>query len=142
MSLAQSAERAALCKLIDYVDEDPEARIPKLMDMVDRYVPSDVFPAQRAAFSRAIESRNNWFQLIMKHHGPEPGGAATTWSRPSSSTANLMAWPEQEKMRDTHQLQHPLGHPARPHERLQPALHGLLGGGVRRTSSTSPFEEI
>ena len=29
-------------------------------------------------------------------------------------------------------LQHPLGHPAGPHLRLQPPLHRLLGGGVRQ----------
>lgn len=59
MKLAQDAERAALYKLIDYVDEDPEARISKVMDTVDRYVPSGVFPAQRQAFHSAIDERNN-----------------------------------------------------------------------------------
>ena len=66
MSLTQTAERAALYKLIDYVDEDPEARIPKIMDTIDRYTPKDVFPTQRAAFRNAIDEQNNWYQLIMK----------------------------------------------------------------------------
>lgn len=44
MALAQTAERTALYRLIDYVNEDPEARIPKIMDTIDRYTPASVFP--------------------------------------------------------------------------------------------------
>ena len=106
MSLAQSAERAALCKLIDYVDEDPEARIPKLMDMVDRYVPSDVFPAQRAAFSRAIESRNNWYELMMRVFDLNPE-VRRRLLKCFLVDANVLAWPVQERMRDAHQCNIP-----------------------------------
>ena len=71
MALTQAAERAALCKLIDYVDEDPEARIPKIMDAIDRYAPASVFP--RSA----------------PRSGPPSTTAATgtsLYSRPSAST--------------------------------------------------------
>lgn len=39
MSLTQSAERAALNKLIDYLDDNPQENIDKIMDLVNKLVP-------------------------------------------------------------------------------------------------------
>ena len=99
MGISQAAERAALNKLVDYVSEDPEARIPKLMDTVDRYVPADVFPTQRRAFRSAIDSRNNWYQLMMRVFdlNPEVAGRLV---KCFLVDANVLAWPVQEKKRD------------------------------------------
>lgn len=47
MALTQAAERAALNKLIDYLDEDPKAHIDKIMALVDRLVPESVLTSQR-----------------------------------------------------------------------------------------------
>lgn len=106
MKLAQDAERAALYKLIDYVDEDPEARISKVMDTVDRYVPSGVFPAQRQAFHSAIDERNNWYQLMMKVFDLNPE-VRTRLLKCFLVDANLLAWPVQEKSRDRYQCNVP-----------------------------------
>ncbi|OUO32552.1 radical SAM protein [Olsenella sp. An293] len=99
MALTQSAERAALYKLIDYVDEDPEARIPKIMDTIDKYTPASVFPTQRAAFRSAIDDRSNWYQLILKafHLNPE---VRRRLLKTFIVDANILAWPVQEKARD------------------------------------------
>ena len=106
MSISQTAERAALCKLIDYVDEDPEARIPKIMDTIDKYTPAKVFPTQRAAFRGAIDSRSNWYQLILKafHLNPE---VRRRLLKALIVDANILAWPVQEKAREKYQCNIP-----------------------------------
>lgn len=55
MSLPQSAERAALNKLIDYLDDNPQENIDKIMDLVNKLVPNRVFPVQREAFTNVIK---------------------------------------------------------------------------------------
>ena len=106
MSLTQAAERTALYKLIDYVDESPETRIPKLMDAVDKYVPADVFPAQRSAFRHAIDSQSNWYQLMMRifRLNPEVRGRLL---KSFLVDANVLAWPVQEKAREKHRCNIP-----------------------------------
>lgn len=44
MSLTQSAERAALNKLIDYLDDNPQENIDKIMDLVNKLAPIAYFP--------------------------------------------------------------------------------------------------
>ena len=106
MSLTQTAERAALYKLIDYVDEDPEARIPKIMDAIDKYTPANVFPAQRAAFRAAIDSRSNWYELILKAFRLNPE-VRRRLLKALIVDANILAWPEQEKAREKYQCNIP-----------------------------------
>ncbi|WP_075280422.1 radical SAM protein [Thermophilibacter provencensis] len=106
MSLTQTAERAALYKLIDYVDEDPEARIPKIMDTIDRYTPKDVFPTQRAAFRNAIDGRSNWYELILKAFRLNPE-VRTRLLKALIVDANILAWPVQEKAREKYRCNIP-----------------------------------
>ena len=99
MALTQTAERAALYKLIDYVDEDPEARIPKIMDTIDKYTPAGVFPTQRAAFRSAIDDRSNWYQLILRAFRLNPE-MRRRLIKTLIVDANILAWPIQEKARE------------------------------------------
>ena len=46
MSLTRSAERAALNKLIDYLDDNSQENIDIIMDLVNKLVPNRVFPVQ------------------------------------------------------------------------------------------------
>ena len=55
-----------------YLEKDPETNIPKLMDLVDKLVPADWYSAQRAAFRRTIDKKDNWYQLIMKVYELDP----------------------------------------------------------------------
>ena len=106
MALTQAAERAALYKLIDYVDADPEGRIPKIMDTIDRYTPKDVFPTQRAAFRGAIDNRSNWYQLILKAFRLNPE-VRRRLLKTLIVDANILAWPVQEKARDAYECNVP-----------------------------------
>ena len=66
MVALDSVKHAALCKMVDYLFEDPEARFPKAMEMVDKAAPRNLFPSQREAFRNAIDEKNNWYQLLME----------------------------------------------------------------------------
>ena len=102
MSLTQSAERAALNKLIDYLDDNPQENIDKIMDLVNKLVPNRVFPVQREAFTNVIKSRGNWYDLIMRIFDLNPK-MRTKLLKALIIDGNLLAWPQQEKNREKYQ---------------------------------------
>lgn len=106
MSLTQSAERAALNKLIDYLDDNPQENIDKIMQLVNKLVPNRVFPVQREAFTNVIKSRGNWYNLIMRVFSLNPQ-MRTKLLKTLIVDANLLAWPEQEKNREKYQCNVP-----------------------------------
>ena len=106
MSLTQTAERAALNKLIDYLDNDPEDHIDKIMDLINKVTPDSVFPTQRAAFTNVIKSRGNWYDLIMRIFKLNPK-MRSRLLKALIIDGNLLAWPEQEKSREKHKCNIP-----------------------------------
>lgn len=106
MGLTQAAERAALDKLIDYLNDDPAGHVDKIMDLVNKLVPDSVFPAQRKAFTDVIKSRGNWYQLIMKVFQLNPE-MRTKLLKALLVDGNLMAWPVQEKSREKYKCNIP-----------------------------------
>jgi hypothetical protein len=67
MSIANSVKKIGFHKIYDYLDKDPDANMPKLMDWVDRFAGDgpNSFPDQRNAFRNAIcNPDSNWYQLI------------------------------------------------------------------------------
>ena len=127
MVALDSVKHAALCKMVDYLFEDPETRFPKAMEMVDKAAPRNLFPSQREAFRNAIDEKNNWYQLLMKiaHLNPDVRNRLV---KSFLIDSNLMVWGEQEKNRDKYQCNIPWAILLDP---VQPALHGLLGCGIR-----------
>lgn len=106
MSLTQTAERAALNKLIDYLDNDPEDHIDKIMNLINKVTPDSVFPTQRAAFTNVIKSRGNWYDLIMRIFKLNPK-MRSRLLKALIVDGNLLAWPEQEKSREKHKCNIP-----------------------------------
>lgn len=84
-----------------YLEKDPEHNIPKLMALVDRLSPASLFPSQRDAIRRAIEEKNNWYQLIMKSYGLD-ANVRNTFFESFLVNANLIGWQRQEAMRDAY----------------------------------------
>ncbi|HIS40001.1 MAG TPA: radical SAM protein [Candidatus Aphodovivens avistercoris] len=101
MKATEQIKRAAYGKAIDYLLEDPESHARKIMDMLDKVAPDDLFPSQRKAFRAAIDQQNNWYQLIMKVMGLNPE-VRDALVRTFLVDANLMAWPKQEENRKKH----------------------------------------
>lgn len=106
MAIKEAAERAALNKLIDYLNGDPEKNIEKIMGLINKLVPADVFPVQRAAFNDAIERKSNWYQLIMKAFSLNPDMRAKLL-KTLIVDGNIMAWPVQEASREKYQCNIP-----------------------------------
>ena len=106
MAIVQSAERAALNKLIDYIDEDPAAHIDQIMDLIDKLVPAGVFPTQRATINKVIKERGNWYDLIMKIFQLNPQ-MRSRLLKTLIVDGNILAWPEQEKSREKYQCNIP-----------------------------------
>lgn len=77
MKAMDKAKRAALSATVDqalgYLEKDPETNIPKLMALVDKVTPDDWYVSQRRAFREVIESKNHWYDLIMKVYQLDPG---------------------------------------------------------------------
>ncbi len=98
-TLTQTAERAALNKLVDYLNDDPEKHLDQIMELINKLVPDNVFPVQRAAFTDAIKGRSNWYQLIMRVFQLNPQ-MRSKLLKALIVDGNIMAWPVQEKARE------------------------------------------
>lgn len=99
MNSTDTLKRAALYKAIDYLMADPEHNIPKAMELVNRHAPHGLFPSQRAAFTVAIKTRSNWYQLLLRIAALNPdmiGDLVKTLV----VDANFIAWEKQERSRD------------------------------------------
>ena len=71
MKLMDKAKQAALAAAVKtglgYLEKDPEVNIPKLMELVDKFVPDGWYEAQRNAIRNAIHDKNsNWYKLILR----------------------------------------------------------------------------
>ena len=106
MELTQAAERAALNKLIDYLDDDPEKHIETIMSLINKLVPDSVFPSQRKAFDDAISNKSNWYRLMMKVFDLNPE-VRSRMLKTLIVDGNILAWPQQEKMREKHRCNIP-----------------------------------
>ena len=77
MNITDKTKNAALglvfSQAMDYLEKDPETNIPKLMDMVDKLMPTGWYASQRTAIRRAIEEKGNWYQLILKLYELDAG---------------------------------------------------------------------
>ena len=102
MKATDQIKRAAFNKAIDYLLENPERNVAKIMDMIDKVAPDDVFPTQRAAFHQAIDDESNWYQLIMKILTDMNPQVRDRLIKTFVVDANMLAWPKQEAMRDQH----------------------------------------
>lgn len=96
MALKQTAERAALNKLIDYLDEDPVKHVDKIMDLINKLVPDNVFPTQREASPTSSRAGGNWYDLIMRTFKLNPE-MRTRLLKTLIVDGNILAWPKQEQ---------------------------------------------
>lgn len=101
MKATDQLKRAALMKTMDYLLEDPEHNVTTIMDMLDKVAPANLFPSQRQAFRTAIDAKNNWHQLIMNILDLNPQ-VRDRLVKNLVVDGNIMAWPQQEKMRHEH----------------------------------------
>lgn len=64
-TIKEHAESFVGKKVLDYLGENPDKNLPKLMDWVDRFDVNDLFVSQRKIFRNILdEPDGNWYQLI------------------------------------------------------------------------------
>ena len=78
MKLMDKAKQAALAAAVktglSYLEKDPEVNIPKLMELVDKFVPDGWYESQRNAIRNAIQDKDsNWYKLILRIYELDPG---------------------------------------------------------------------
>ena len=103
MTMMNSVKRAGFRALYGYLDKDPDASIPKLMDWVDLFAGDgpNSFPTQRAAFRKAIEEPdNNWYRLIRSMWTDIDGEVRKTFFENFMLNGNLIGWTIQEEARE------------------------------------------
>ena len=107
MKATDHIKRAAYEKAVDYLLADPENHIVKIMDLLDKAAPADLFASQRAAFRGAIDEKSNWYQLLMHIMNDLNPEVRNSFIKTLIIDGNLMAWPVQEANRDKYQCNIP-----------------------------------
>ena len=107
MKATEQIKRAAFEKTFDYFLSDPEHNVVKIMDLLDKVAPDNLFASQRQSFRNAIDNKDNWFQLIMRILNDTNPKVRDTLLKTFVIDGNLMAWPKQEENRDKYQCNIP-----------------------------------
>lgn len=71
-SIKESVQALAINQALKYVEGNPDENLPKLMAMVDKVTPDDWYVGQRNAIRNVIETKNNWYQLVLKLYELDP----------------------------------------------------------------------
>ena len=65
MNLSAKMINLGMKKAYDYLEKDPEKNLPKLMDLLDKVLPKDLYTSQRDAIRQVLnEPDGNWMQLV------------------------------------------------------------------------------
>ena len=65
-------QQFAIKQALSYLEKDPEKNAIKLMDMVDRFSPSDWYTEPRKAIRTVLEEKNNWYDLVLRIYELDP----------------------------------------------------------------------
>ena len=106
MKATDQIKHAAFEKALDHFLKDPEGNATKIMDLLDKVAPAELFPSQRAAFRSTFDQQNNWYQLLMRAMNLNPAVRDSLF-KTFLIDGNLMAWPKQEAMREQHRCNIP-----------------------------------
>lgn len=65
MNIKTSLQAAGLRTAYDYIDKNPMERLPKLVSIIERFVPSGNLDGQLAAIKNVVaDKENNWYKFI------------------------------------------------------------------------------
>lgn len=103
MSIADSAKRFGFNRVYDYLDKDPRANLPKIMELVDKITPGDMMKTQRAAFRRVLaDPDNNWNKMIMGLWDDIDPFILKKAFQNFIINGSITGWEQQQKMRKEH----------------------------------------
>lgn len=107
MKASDRIKRGALEKTFNYFLKNPEHNIVKIMDLLEKVTPDNLFANQRKSFRNAIDNQDNWHQLIMRVLNDTNPKVRDTLIKTFVIDGNLMAWPKQEENRDKYECNIP-----------------------------------
>ncbi|MCI9402302.1 MAG: radical SAM protein [Oscillospiraceae bacterium] len=103
--ISNRVTKLGLKTAFSYIEKDPEANLPKLMEWVDKLAGDgpNSFPEQREAFRTVIsDPENNMYRLIMNVFQDVDREVLKATFENFFLNANLIGWPIQEEMREKH----------------------------------------
>lgn len=77
MNISDQIKAFGVNQALKYVEKDPETNLPKLMDWAEKIIPEDELQSKKKAFRKALEEKNNWYDLIMSLYELDEGARVT-----------------------------------------------------------------
>ena len=71
-SVKEAVQTFAINQALKYIEGNPDENIPKLMNLVDKFFPADYYAEARKGLRQVIDSKNNWYQLILRVYELDP----------------------------------------------------------------------
>lgn len=85
-------------KALDYLEQDPDANLPKLMEWVDKFGGERLFPTYQDVFRRALtDPENNWYRLIKSMYSDIDNRVLKQIFENFIVNANLLDWPRKNR---------------------------------------------
>jgi MoaA/NifB/PqqE/SkfB family radical SAM enzyme len=102
-NLKENLQRFAVKKALDYLDEDIERGLPKLLAWADKFDKDDIYRGARRIFHNIIEQPdNNWYRLIQSLWTDIDDGVRKTFIENFIINASLSGTPRQHKAKAEH----------------------------------------
>ena len=101
MGISEKIKRMGLSKAYDYLDKDPDANIPRLLDWVDKLDRNDSLASQRKVFHEVVDNPdNNWYRLIRSFWTDIDAGVRKALFENLILNATLLGGAEQARARE------------------------------------------
>ena len=118
-NMKENLQSFAVKKVLDYMEGDLDKNLPKLLEWADKFDKENLYASQRKVFHDILEHPdNNWYQMIK-----------SLWTDIDPEVRKVFF---ENFIVNAALVGSSLGDPDGPYLCLQPALHRLLGGGIRR----------
>lgn len=94
MGLSARMKAFGVSKALDYLERDPDANLPKLLDWMDTFGGERLDPAYRLVIERAMsDPDNNWYRLIKSMYSDIDNRVLKKIFENFIVHANIMDWP-------------------------------------------------
>ncbi|NLL37029.1 MAG: radical SAM protein [Fretibacterium sp.] len=97
--IKENMQKFVVKQALNYIEGNPDENLPKLMAWVDKFTPADWYVGQRNAIRKAIEEKNNWYQLMLKIYELDPG-VRKAFFQNFALNASLIGSATQEEVRE------------------------------------------
>ena len=98
MSIPARLKAFGISRALDYLDRDPDANLPRLMEWLDRYAGERLAPPYQALFHQAMtDPDNNWHQLICSMYTDIDSGVLKKIFENFIIHGGLLDWPAKNR---------------------------------------------